>query len=114
MTGTWVLRHLLGKDWKPEPGSVTARLLTGLLITGGIYTAFSAGANNTGNAIAPLVASGIMTSSSGLLLGGIAIALGAFFLGHRVLETNGRRITKLQLTTGSLVTFTTGTLVLVP
>jgi sulfate permease len=111
--GTWSLQRTLGRDWRPRNGTVGAFLLTGLLITGGIYTAFSAGANNTANAIAPLVASGIMASSTGLLLGGVAIALGAFFLGHRVLETNGKRIAKLELTTGSLVTFTTGTLVLV-
>lgn len=111
--GTLVIQHFLGRDWRPRSGSVGAFLLTALFISGGIYTAFSAGANNTGNAVAPLVASGILTSSTGLLWGGIAIALGAFFLGHRVLETNGKRIAKLELTTGSLVTFTTGTLVLI-
>jgi sulfate permease len=111
--GTRILQRALGRDWRPRRGSTAAGLLTALLISGGLFTAFAAGANNTGNAIGPLVAAGILDVRGGLWLGGTAIALGAFFLGHRVLETNGKRIARLELTTGSLVTFTTGSLVLV-
>jgi sulfate permease len=111
--GTRVIQRVLGRDWRPARGSAAAVLLTALLISGGIYAAFAAGANNTGNAIGPLVAAGILDARTGLLMGGTAIALGAFFLGHRVLETNGKRIAKLELATGSLVTFTSGSLVFI-
>lgn len=96
----------------PQSNSTVKAVLTVVLIAGGVYAAFSAGANNVANAVGPLVAAGIFTINGGLLVGGIAVALGALFLGGRVLETNGKRITQLSLGSGILVTFTVGTLVL--
>ncbi len=88
------------------------RLLTVLLIVGGCYTAFSAGSNNAANAFGPLVGAGVLSTSSGLLLGGLFMGVGAVALGSRVLETNGRRITKLTLPAGITVDFTAASLVL--
>ncbi len=98
---------------KPHSNPAMKGLLTALMIAGGVYTAFSAGANNVANAVGPLVAAGIFSVSNGLVVGGVAVALGALVLGGRVLETNGKRITTLNLGTGILVTFTVGTLVLI-
>lgn len=93
-------------------GPLFRRLLIALLVIGGIYAGFSAGANNVANAIAPLVAVSILEASEGLLVGGVALAVGAFFLGRRVLHTNSSRIAELDLGTGILVTVVIGTLVL--
>ncbi|WP_435184090.1 anion permease [Halobellus sp. EA9] len=68
----------------------------------GCYMAFSAGASNTANAVAPLVGSGKLAMTPGVLLGGVAIGVGAFTLGTRTMETVGEDITDLSLE-GSLV-----------
>ncbi|MFD1598454.1 inorganic phosphate transporter [Halobellus rarus] len=61
------------------------------------YMAFSAGASNVGNAVAPLVGSGQIGMLSGVALGGLAIGVGAFALGPRTMETVGEDITDLSL-----------------
>ncbi|WAH38693.1 inorganic phosphate transporter [Alicyclobacillus dauci] len=87
--------------------------LTLLLIVAGCYEAFSAGMNNVANAVGPLVASGLLDIHEGLLWGALFVALGAVFLGGRVLETNARKITKLSLLQGAVVSLTSATLVLI-
>jgi len=69
----------------------------------GCYMAFSAGASNTANAVAPLVGSGQVEMLTGVLLGGVAIGIGAFLLGPRTLETVGQDITNLTLEASLLV-----------
>jgi PiT family inorganic phosphate transporter len=59
--------------------------------------AFSAGASNVANAVAPLVGSGQLGLLSGVALGGLAIGAGAFALGPRTMETVGEDITDLSL-----------------
>ena len=61
------------------------------------YMAFSAGASNVANAVAPLVGSGQFGMVSGVALGGVAIGAGAFALGPRTMETVGEDITDLSL-----------------
>ncbi|MFB6250659.1 MAG: anion permease [Halobellus sp.] len=63
----------------------------------GCYMAFSAGASNTANAVAPLVGSGQLRMTPGVALGGTAIGLGAFAIGSRTMETVGEDITDLSL-----------------
>ena len=41
------------------------------------------------------------------------VGLGAILLGGKVLETNGKKITKLSLINGSFVSLTSGTLVII-
>lgn len=74
-----------------------------LLIFTGFMEAFSAGMNNVSNAVGPLVGAGLISITSGTIIGGFFIALGALFLGGRVMETNGKRITNLSLIQGSTV-----------
>lgn len=97
---------------KGRRSPVVGRVMAGLLIGGGSYTAFAAGANNTANAVGPLVGAGILSSTTGLVLGGLCLGLGAVVLGGRVLETNGRGITQLSMPAGLMVNLTSATLVL--
>jgi PiT family inorganic phosphate transporter len=69
-----------------------------LLVIGiGCYMAFSAGASNVANAVAPLVGSGQIGMFTGVAVGGVAIGVGAFVLGPRTMETVGEDITDLSL-----------------
>lgn len=83
-----------------------------LLTLGGCYEAFAAGANNVANAVGPLIAAGVIGMEAGVLGGGIALAIGALALGSRVLNTNAKKITALDLPSGAAVSFTGATLVL--
>lgn len=96
-----------------SPARWATRLLTIVLIFFGCYEAFSAGMNNVANAVGPLVGGGIVSEWEGLLLGAVFMALGAIWLGGRVLETNGKKITRMTIAQGSVVSFTGGTLVLI-
>lgn len=87
--------------------------LSVLLVIGGCLEAFSAGMNNVANSIGPIVGAGLISSSNGLLLGAVFTSIGAILLGGKVLETNGKKITKLSLLQGSAVSFTGGTLVII-
>ncbi|MGP4079419.1 anion permease [Pseudalkalibacillus sp. R45] len=89
------------------------KCLTVLLIIMGFLEAFSAGMNNVANAIGPLVGAGLLSISHGTLLGGAFIALGAIFFGGKVLETNGKRITKFSLLEGSAISGTGAGLVII-
>jgi sulfate permease len=89
-----------------------AKGLSLLLIAAGFIEAFSAGMNNVANAVGPLVGAGVMSISTGTLIGGAFVALGAIILGGRVLETNGKKITRLSLLKGTAVSGTGGTLVI--
>jgi sulfate permease len=104
------LERSLGKLGKPK--TVKGILVT-FLIFAGCYEAFSAGMNNVANAVGPLVGAGIMDTTTGVWVGGIFVGLGAILLGGKVLETNGKKITKLSLINGSFVSMTSGTLVII-
>ena len=52
--------------------------------------------NNVANAVGPLVGAGMMGVTTGILLGGAFVALGAVLLGKRVLETNGKKLCALK------------------
>jgi sulfate permease len=88
-------------------------LLKSMLIAAGCWEAYAAGMNNVANAITPLVGSGIISMSNGILMGAVFVALGAIFLGGRVLETNAKKITKMTMLQGSLVSGISGTLVVI-
>jgi sulfate permease len=90
-----------------------AKILAALLIFTGFLEAFSAGMNNVANAVGPLVGAGMMSLTNGVWVGGLFVALGAIFLGGRVLDTNGKKITTLTLLQGSAVSFTGATLVII-
>jgi PiT family inorganic phosphate transporter len=68
-----------------------------LVVAIACYMAFSAGASNVANAVAPLVGSGALTIDAGILLAGGAIGLGAFTIARRTLDTVGNDLTELPL-----------------
>ncbi len=61
------------------------------------YMAFSAGASNVANAVAPLVGSEALRMNQGILLAAGAIGLGAFTIARRTLDTVGNDLTDLPL-----------------
>ncbi|WP_185955945.1 inorganic phosphate transporter [Melghirimyces algeriensis] len=81
-----------GKRWLPI-----------LLVLTGFLEAVSAGMNNVANAVGPLVGTGMISLSQGILFGGFFVALGSILLGGRVLETNGKRITHLSMVEGCAI-----------
>lgn len=60
-----------------------------------------------------LVAAGVLSVSKGTLYGGIFVALGALLLGRKVLETNGKKITRFSAGEGILLSGTGAGLVII-
>lgn len=67
------------------------------------YMAFSAGASNVANAVAPLVGGGIVGTEQGIILGTFAIGLGAFTIARRTMESVGNDLTDLPLLAATVV-----------
>ena len=86
------------------PGT-TRREFVGTALVVGIacYMAFSAGASNVANAVAPLVGSDQLTMNEGILLAGGAIGLGAFTIARRTLDTMGNDLTRMPLIAALIV-----------
>ncbi|GLG00270.1 sulfate permease CysP [Alicyclobacillus hesperidum subsp. aegles] len=106
-----LVRHVEPRLLRNVKGMVP--VLIAVLVLAGCYEAFSAGMNNVANAVGPMVASGILTVHAGLYWGALFVSLGALTLGSKVLDTNAKKITKLSLMQGIVVSFTSATLVLV-
>jgi len=87
--------------------NATSRDLFGaiLVLTIACYMAFSAGASNTANAIAPLVGSGVITIEFGIILAAGTIGFGAFTIARRTLDTVGEGLTDLSIL-GALIVAT--------
>ncbi len=83
------------------------------IIVAGFLEAFSAGMNNAANAFGPLVGAGLLSVKEGMIVGGIFVALGAAFLGGKVIETNGKKITNLSLLQGITISSSSAALVIV-
>ncbi|SDG16423.1 inorganic phosphate transporter, PiT family [Halorubrum xinjiangense] len=85
--------------------NTTRRELTGgiVVIAIGCLMAFSSGTSNIANAIAPLVALDSVEMEPMILLGSAAVAVGAFTIARRTLDTLGNDITDLPLTAAIVV-----------
>ncbi|MFC7138714.1 anion permease [Halosimplex aquaticum] len=77
----------------------------------GCLMAFSSGTSNIANAVAPLVGSDELKMNPAIILGGIAVTIGAFTIARRTLETMGSDITELPLTAAIVVATVSSTLV---
>lgn len=77
------------------------------------YNAFSAGASNTANAVAPLVGSGAISIELGIVLAVVAIGIGAFTIARRTLDTVGNDITDLPILAAMLVSLVGATIITV-
>ena len=78
----------------------------------GCLMAFSSGTSNIANAVAPLVGSGELPMNPAIIFGGIAVAIGAFTIARRTLETMGSDITELPLTAAIVVAAVSSSLVI--
>ncbi|WP_160132673.1 inorganic phosphate transporter [Halococcus salsus] len=84
-----------------------------LVLVVACYNAFSAGASNVANAVAPLVGSGQITVEQGVILAVVAIGLGAFTIARRTLDTVGDGITDLPILAAMLVSLVGATIITV-
>lgn len=99
---------------RPRRGPDTSRrelFGTVVVVAIGCIMAFSSGTSNIANAIAPLVGSGSIGMDPGIVLGGIAVAVGAFTIARRTLDTLGNDLTDLPLTAAIVVATVSATLV---
>ncbi len=119
---SWLIGFLVGKflyykilnylaDNFSEKG--VSSVLKLCITVSGIFLAFAAGANNSANAVGPIVGLGIVQSSTGALLAGVAMAVGALVLGGRVLETVGKEITEICLIRAITVEATAALIIIV-
>ena len=108
----WVIRFLEKKFPALKGKGKWHKWLVYLLILSGALEAYAAGMNNVANAVGPLVGAGLIEINSAVIIGGLFVSLGAVVLGGKVLETNGKKITRLSLLQGSAVSITGGTLVI--
>ena len=92
-------------------GSCRRRLGQVLTVAVGCYMAFSAGASTVANAGAPLVGSGQLGMTSGVVVGASALGLGAFALGPRTMETVGNDITDLPVEAALVVEVVAATII---
>ncbi|AOW79235.1 phosphate transporter [Halodesulfurarchaeum formicicum] len=100
----------------PQPTTgpnTTRRELTGaiVVIVIGSLMAFSSGTSNIANAIAPLVGAGVDMNMM-IILGGVAVAVGAFTIARRTLDTLGNDITDLPLTAAIIVAIVSSAIVI--
>ncbi|ARS89517.1 inorganic phosphate transporter [Natrarchaeobaculum aegyptiacum] len=100
----------------PKPAvheDASRRELVGAAIVVGIgcLMAFSSGASNIANAIAPLVGSGQLAMNPGIVVGSAAVAVGAFTIARRTMESLGNDITDLPLTAAIIVAVVSSTIV---
>jgi PiT family inorganic phosphate transporter len=92
----YVLYTVLGLALKRAQSIVWSQVMAVAVVCSAAYVSYSLGANDVGNAIGPLLAK---YPDHGLwlaLLGGIAMAVGAFTFGSRVTDTVGKSITPLD------------------
>lgn len=117
----WVERRLVGGDgvdgpfftierdgWRPRvalQGELRGRrgVLVVATVLMGCYMAFSAGASNVANAVAPIVGEGSLTIGPAVLLATVAIGVGAFTVARRTLEVLGNDLAKLPLVAALVV-----------
>jgi PiT family inorganic phosphate transporter len=99
-------RPRLGPDTAPRELFGTV-----LVVVIACYMAFSAGASNVANAVAPLVGSGSVSMDAGVLVGGGAIAVGAFTIARRTLDTVGNDLTDLPILAALVVEVVSASLI---
>ncbi|WP_181686930.1 inorganic phosphate transporter [Halorhabdus salina] len=112
-----------GAMFKIDHSGVVPRLVAGpnttrreavggiVVIAIGCLMAFSSGTSNIANAIAPLVGAGADIDMM-ILLGCVAVAVGAFTIARRTLDTLGNDITDLPLTAAIVVAIVSSTIVI--
>mgnify|MGYP000545481132 CR=1 FL=1 len=114
MIGRYLYPHLEARFTFESPGDErTRKELVGqvLVVAIGCYMAFSAGASNVANAVAPLVGAGAVGLYPGVALAGGAIGLGAFTIARRTLDTVGTGLTDLPIMAALIVEVISATII---
>ncbi len=96
---------LLTVDWdgaiptvRLGPNTTSREVIgTGLVLAVSCYMAFSAGASNIPNAVAPLVSSGALDVDAAIIIATVAIGVGAFTIARRTMESVGTELTDISL-----------------
>ena len=112
--GRYLYPHLAARIvFETDGPETTRRERVGqvLVVAIGCYMAFSAGASNVANAVAPLVGNGSLDLYPGVLLAGGAIALGAFTIARRTLDTVGNDLTELPILAALIVETVSATII---
>lgn len=99
----FIFGKIIAKVDKKYPKLKEKKALAIFVIVVGFFEAFSAGMNNVANAAGPLVGANLISMSTGTIVGGFFIALGALVLGGRVLQTNAKKITRFTLLEGGTI-----------
>ena len=73
------------------------KLLSILITLSGCYVAFSAGSNNAANAVGAIVGADVISSSTGAVMAGLGMGLGAILFGGRILDSVGKGITEIGI-----------------
>jgi len=95
------------------PNTTTREVVGTVIVVGiGCIMAFSSGTSNVANAIAPLVGSGALEMNVGIVIACFAVAIGAFTIARRTLDTLGNDITALPLTAAIVVATVSAILVI--
>ena len=112
-THLWVVeRNSLVPRVRAAEGTDRREITGSLVVVAiGCYMAFSSGASNVANAVAPLVGSGAISMEWGVIVAGVAVTIGAFTIARRTLETMGNDITNLPLTAAVVVMTVSATIV---
>ncbi|WP_440772268.1 anion permease [Natronorubrum sp. DTA28] len=98
---------------KPALGpNTTSQELGGtvVVLTIGCYMAFSAGASNVPNAVAPLVSSGELGRDPAIIIATVAIGLGGFTIARRTMESVGSELSDIPLLAALIVMLTASTI----
>ena len=93
------------------PNTTTREVVsTVLVLVIGCYMAFSAGASNVPNAVAPLVSSGALDPNPAIVLATLAIAFGGFTIARRTMESVGTELSDIPLLAALIVMTTAATI----
>ena len=114
VVGRYLYPHLAARIVFETDGPETTRrerIGQFLVVAIGCYMAFSAGASNVANAVAPLVGNGSLGLYPGVALAGGAIGVGAFTIARRTLDTVGNDLTELPILAALIVETVSATII---
>jgi phosphate/sulfate permease len=93
------------------PNTTVQELLgTGIVLVVACYMAFSAGASNVPNAVAPLVSDGALETNPAIVIATLAIGLGGFTIARRTMESVGGELSDIRLLPAVIVMITAATI----
>ena len=98
---------------KPTLGPGTTRgefLGTVLVLVVTCYMAFSAGASNVPNAVAPLVSEGAIETNPAIIIATLAIGMGGFTIARRTMDSVGHELSDISLLAAVIVMLTAATI----